>query len=59
MTTIDKISYGDLMHYKMQAILREHNFSDFSYVGVINGEHIYLISGNLVPVSQIQDIESV
>jgi hypothetical protein len=57
--TIDSISNNELLHYKLQSILREHNFSDFSYVGVVNGEHTYNISGNIVPVSQIEDIEPV
>lgn len=55
--TIEKISRQELMHYKMQAILREHSFSDFSYVGLLGGEHHYNINGNIVPLSRIQNIE--
>jgi hypothetical protein len=57
--TIDSISNQNLLHYKIQAILRANTFEDFSYVGVIDGEHTYNISGNLVPVSCIEDIEEI
>jgi len=55
--TIDAISHKELLHHQLQAILRDNNYSDFSYVGVINGEHIYNIAGNLVPVNQIEGID--
>lgn len=57
--TIDAISHKDLMHYRLQALLRDNDFQDFSYVGIHGGEHIYNISGNIVPVSQIEGLEEV
>lgn len=55
--TIESISHTDLMHHRLQAILRDNNFPDFSYVGVYNDEHVYNIAGNLVPVSQIEGLD--
>jgi hypothetical protein len=55
--TIDKISRQELIHHRLQAILREHTFCDFSYVGLLNGEHYYNIDGNIVPLDRIQNIE--
>lgn len=55
---IDAISHKDLMHYRLQAILRDNHFEDFSYVGVHNGEHIYNIAGHIVPVTQIEGFDS-
>jgi len=55
--TTDAISYKDLMHHRLQAVLRDNNFQNFSYVGVHGGEHIYNISGNLVPISQIEELD--
>jgi hypothetical protein len=57
--TIDSISHKDLMHYRLQALIRDNDFLDFSYVGVHNGEHIYNIAGNIVPVSQIEGLDEV
>ena len=57
--TIDSISNQNLLHYKIQAILRANTFEDFSYVGVIDGEDTYNISWNLVPLSCIEDIEEI
>lgn len=57
--TIDKISHNELMHHRLQAILRDNHFPDLSYVGVVNGEHTYSISGNLVSVSQIEGLDEV
>lgn len=59
MMNIDSISYRDLLHYKLQAILRDNKISDLSYVGVFDGGYIYNIAGNLVPVSQIEGIDEV
>lgn len=55
--TIDAISHEDLLHYRLQAILKTNNFLNFSYVGVIDGEHFYNISGNIVSISQIIDVK--
>lgn len=57
--TIEAVSYKDLMHYRLQALLRDNNFPDFSYAGIHGGEHIYNIAGNLVPVSQIEGLDEV
>lgn len=59
MTTIDSISHKDLLHHKLQAILRDNNLPELSYVGVFDGEHVYNIAGNLVPISQIDGIDEV
>ena len=54
---INAISHKDLMHHRLQAILRDNNFKDFSYVGVQNGEHVYNIAGHIVPVTQIEGFD--
>lgn len=56
---IDAISHKDLMHHRLQAVLQEHHFQDFSYVGVQNGEHVYNIAGNIVPVTQIEGFDEI
>ncbi len=54
---------SELMHYRLQAMLREHNFSELKYLGVrpdsigIN-QHWYSINGNEVPVDAIQELET-
>lgn len=57
--TIDSVSYKDLLHYKIQAAMKKYKFNDFSYVGVLNGEHTYNICGNIVPVTSIEDFDLV
>lgn len=56
---IEAISHKDLMHHRLQAILRDNHFDDFSYVGVHNGEHVYNIAGHIVPVTQIEGFDQV
>lgn len=57
--TFDSISHKDLMHHRLQAIIRDNNFKDLEYVGVINNDHVYNISGNLVSVSQIEELTEI
>ena len=49
----------ELIHYRLQAMLREHSFSDLSYLGVRDNVHWYDIGGNEVPVDAIEELESV
>ena len=54
------ISRGELIHYKIQAAMREHNFpsSELMYLGVREGEHWYLIAGeHEVPACDIEGFE--
>jgi|TARA_B100000287_G_scaffold168020_1_gene158526 hypothetical protein len=50
---------SELIHYRLQAMLREHSFSDLSYLGIRNDVHWYNIGGNEVPVDSIEELESV
>ena len=55
---------SELIHYRLQAMLREHTFSDLSYLGVMKDsigmpQHWYNIGGNEVPVDSIEELESV
>lgn len=55
--SIDAISYKDLMHYKLQAILRDNDIPGLSYVGDYHGEHLYNICGNILSTSKISKFE--
>ena len=54
---------SELIHWRLQAILREHNMPDLQYLGVrpdsigVN-QHWYSIDGNEVPVDAIEELES-
>ena len=50
---------SELIHYRLQAMLRENSFSDLSYLGIRNDVHWYDIGGNEVPVDAIEELESV
>jgi|TARA_X000000368_G_scaffold179945_1_gene142041 hypothetical protein len=55
---------SELIHWRLQAMLREHSFSDLAYLGVRPDsigmdQHWYSIDGNEVPVDAIQEVESV
>ena len=55
---------SELIHYRLQAMLREHTFSDLSYLGVRKDsigmpQHWYNFGGNEVPVDSIEELESV
>jgi hypothetical protein len=54
--TIDKISKGELIHYMLQAIIRDNDFCDFSYVGPLDKDHYYNFNGRVVPVSRINNV---
>ena len=56
-------SKSELMHYRLQAILREHNYPDLEYLGVKPDsigvqQHWYLIGGHEVPVDAIIELDS-
>ena len=57
-------SKSELMHYRLQAIMREHTYPDLEYLGVRKDsigmpQHWYNIGGNEVPVDSIEELESV
>jgi len=52
----------DLMHYRLQAILREHTFQDLEYLGVRPDsigvdQHWYRIGKAEVPVDAITELK--
>ena len=54
---------SELIHWRLQAMLREHSFSDLQYLGVKPDsiripQHWYSIDGNEVPVDAITELES-
>ena len=54
---------SELIHWRLQAMLREHSFSDLQYLGVRPdsigmNQHWYSIDGNEVPVDAIEEMES-
>ena len=55
---------SELIHYRLQAMLREHTFHDLEYLGERKSyksgeiEHWYKIGGNEVPVDAIMELES-
>ena len=54
---------SELIHWRLQAMLREHSFSDLQYLGVRPDsigipQHWYSIDGNEVPVASIPELES-
>ena len=54
---------SELIHWRLQAMLREHSFPDLQFLGVkpdsigVN-QHWYSIDGNEVPVDAIEELES-
>ena len=54
---------SELIHWRLQAMLREHSFSDLAYLGVrpdsigIN-QHWYMIGDNEVPCDSITELDS-
>ena len=52
-----KVKKSDLIHYRLQAMLRENTFSDLAYLGVREGEHWYSVDGHEVPVTAIEELE--
>ena len=58
-----QVSKSELIHHRLQAMLREHSFSDLKYLGVSPDsigidQHWYMIGDNEVPVDAIQELES-
>ena len=54
---------SELIHWRLQAMLREHNFSDLAYLGVRKDsigmpQHWYMIGDNEVPVDANTELES-
>ena len=52
---------NELMHYRLQAMLREHTFKDLQYIGVRPDsigvdQHWYRIAGVDVPVDAIEEL---
>lgn len=53
-------SNSELIHYKIQAAMREHHFDEdqMKYLGERDGEHWYRIGGeHEVPVSALEEFE--
>ena len=54
---------SELIHWRLQAMLREHRFSDLEYLGTKPDsigvqQHWYLIGGHEVPVDAIIELDS-
>lgn len=56
---MESLSKSDLMHFRLQAWLRENSCDDLEYIGLRNGEHYYRIDTYEVPVSHIEGIDRV
>ena len=59
-----QVSKSELIHHRLQAMLREHSFSDLKYLGVRPDsigidQHWCMIGENEVPVDAITELESV
>jgi len=55
----NKMKKSELIHYRLQAMLREHTFSDLAYLGIRDDVHWYNIGGHEVPVDSIEELDSV
>ena len=59
-----QVSKSELIHHRLQAMLREHSFSDLEYLGERKSyksgklQHFYRIGEHEVPVDAIEDLES-
>ncbi len=49
---------AELTHYRLQAILREHNMPDLEYLGEDDRGHLYRIGKAEVYADQITELES-
>ena len=49
---------AELTHYRLQAILREHNMPDLEYLGEDDRGHLYRIGTAEVYADQITELES-
>ena len=59
-----QVSKSELIHHRLQAMLREHSFRDLKYLGVRPDsigidQQWYMIGENEVPVDAITELESV
>ena len=57
-------SKSQLIHYRLQAMLREHNWSDLEYLGIRSdsvgiNQHWYRIGEAEVPVDSIEELDNV
>ena len=50
---------SELIHYRLQAMLRENSFSDLSYLGIRDNVHWYKIGDHEVPCDAIEELEGV
>ena len=55
---------SELMHYRLQPMMREYNFPDLEYLGVAPDsigvdQHWYRIGGAKVPVDSIVELDNV
>ena len=55
---------SELMHYRLQAMMREYNFPELEYLGgrpdIIGvNQHWYSINGHEVPVDSIEELDNV
>ena len=51
---------SDLMHYRLQALLREHNWSDLEYLGEDDKRgHMYRLGNVEVPVENITELDAI
>jgi hypothetical protein len=49
---------AELTHYRLQAILREHNMPDLEYLGEDDRGHLYRIGTSEVYADQITELDS-
>jgi hypothetical protein len=49
---------AELTHYRLQAILREHNMPDLEYLGEDDRGHLYRIGTAEVYADQITELDS-
>ena len=49
---------AELTHYRLQAILREHNMPELEYLGEDDRGHLYRIGTAEVYADQITELES-
>jgi hypothetical protein len=57
---MEGLSKSDLIHYRIQAAMRENHFDEdqMKYLGIREGIHWYLVAGeHEVPVTDIEDFE--
>ena len=55
------VSNAELLHHRLQAVLREHTFygeNSLEYLGEDERGHKYNIAGNEVYVDQIEEFET-